>query len=206
MKIACLDFKGQLPMKLRHKETGEVVNLPDYLPEYEDAKEIARVFLEAEALSDKTGLPPGIVSLKTFSGEIVLVSKIINSNSQFSYDKLIRIHLHLPPFTNISQQEKSTVWSVLVNGNEWSVSTSFLDHKIEKLEWNKESGWWAITEGIYAIHLEKISTGTRPPDPKKKSYSSDLSSFKSAVPASPEKLSVLQMRFQSWTNGNIPNE
>src|ERR1700682_5004678 len=144
-------------MKLRHKESGEIIDLPDYLPEYEDAKEIARVFRDAAALSDNNELPPGIVSLKTYTGDIIQVAKITNTISHFPYDKLIRIHLHLPPFTNIEQQNKSTVWSVLVNGMEWSVGSEIFDLVIQKLEWFKQSGWWAITDGIFAIQLDKIS-------------------------------------------------
>ena len=194
-------------MKLRHKETGEIIDLPDYLPEFEDAKEIARVFQEAAALSDEADLPPGIVSLKTYSGDIIQVSKITNTNSHFPYDKLMRIHLHLAPFTNIAQQNKSTIWSVLVNGMEWAVGSTFQEHTIEKLEWNKQSGWWAITEGIYALHLEKIYSGSKPPDNRKKTSVSSVlpSSHETADTASSEATPVIQMGFQSWIKKMIAN-
>jgi hypothetical protein len=176
-------------MKLRHKETGEVINLPDYLPEYEDAKEIARVFQEAAGLEDHD-LPRGIVSLKTFSGDIIQVAKIINGNPHFPYDKLIRIHLHLPPFTNIEQQNKSTVWTVHANGTDWSVGSKIFDFIIQKLEWVKGSGWWAITDGIYAIQLNKITSELDLVDNNKSSQPEDSESNRSDSP--PILSSVLQ--------------
>jgi hypothetical protein len=148
-------------MKLRHKETGEIINLPDHLPEYEDAKEIARVFQDARDLIDETDLPQGIVSLKTYTGEIIQVDKITRGLNSFPYEKLIRIHLHLSPFTNSEQQSKSLVWSVRVNGREWSVGTIFYDLIIEKFIWTGEHGWWAMTNGIYAIQLNKIDPETK---------------------------------------------
>jgi hypothetical protein len=193
-------------MKLRHKETGEIIDLPDYLPEYEDAREIARVFQEAAALSDHTELPPGIISLKTYSGDIIQVAKVTNTNSHFPYDKLIRIHLHLAPFTNNSQQNKSIVWSVLVNEMEWTVGSSIFGHVVQQLDWNKQSGWWAITEGIYAIHLEKLSSGSKPPDNKKKSLITPaLPTHESTESASSENPPVIQMRFHTWIKRMIAN-
>jgi hypothetical protein len=195
-------------MKLRHKETGEIIDLPEYLPEYEDAKEIARVFLEAAALTADNELPPEILSLKTYAGDIIQVSKITNASSHFPYDKLIRIHLHLPPFTNIAQQNKSTVWTVLVNGMEWSVGAKIFDHVIQKLEWTKQYGWWAITDDIYAIQLEKINPVSTPPEFRKKIVNSLVSESRpqeSTGTASADNPPVIQMGFQSWFRKMIAN-
>ncbi len=149
-------------MKLRHKETGEIIDLPDYLPQEQDAREIARIFQEAAAPATEKQVPPGIMRLKTESGDIISVSKITGTASHFPYDKLMRIHLHLPPFTQVEQNKKSLIWTVSVNGMDWSVGARIYEHVIEKLEWNPASGWWAHTDGIYAIQLEKLSTVGRP--------------------------------------------
>jgi hypothetical protein len=149
-------------MKLHHKETGEIIDLPDYLPEENDAKEIARIFSEAAAPVLEKQVPPGIRKLKTYSDDIISVEKFCRTVPNFSYDKLVRIHLNLPPFNNMEANRKSDIWSVLVKGIEWSLGGQVHGMTIVKLEWNEQSGWWAITDGIYAVHLEKLVSAEKP--------------------------------------------
>jgi hypothetical protein len=143
-------------MKLRHKETGEIIDLPDFLPEENDAREIARIFSEAIAPDTEKHIPPGIRKLKTYTGDIISVEKFTRTVPNFPYDKLIRIHLNLPPFTNMEPDRKSDIWSVLVNGIEWTVGSRIHGMTIEELKWNPQSGWWALTDGVYAVRLEKV--------------------------------------------------
>ena len=143
-------------MKLRHRQTGEILELTDYLPDAQGAKEIASVYRAAAAPPEEKIVPPGIIRLKVHTGEIISVSKITQTRSPFPYDKQIRIHLNLPPFIEVIPQNKSSVWSVIVNGMEWSIGDQMHNQVIHQFKWSNESGWWALTDGIYAIHLAKI--------------------------------------------------
>ena len=192
-------------MKLRHKETGEIIDLPDYLPDYHDAKEIARVFKLADAPVEETAVPPGIVCLKTFDGDVIQVDKITNTKSHFPYDKLIRIHLNLPPFTYVEQKDKSVVWSVVVNGMEWSVDQRVQGHIIRKFEWNRHSGWWAVTDGIYAINLEKINPDSGHKENKILSFWHNHTSHKRHETIFAFNSRVINMGFQSWIRRMIIN-
>jgi hypothetical protein len=197
-------------MKLRHKDTGELMDLPDYLPDYHDAKEIARVFHDAAAATAEKVVPPCILCLKNEKGEIIRVEEYTAANSDLSYEKLIRMHLFLLPFQDPTLKNKSSVWTVAVNGQEWSVNGKINEHVINHFEWLPDSGWWAVTEGIYAINLNKLCSHANPPVEKKK-REKKLSTRKTPPlsgkdnPLLPKGPRLMNMNIKSWLKKMVVN-